>query len=162
MPTRKPHAGLLAGQSGRVHPSLAVRVHARRQERGLTLVELMIVIALIGLLTAALAVGVFRAFEDGRGKTATIACNQLRTAAQTHFVNAPEESECPTPARMLETHELDAAVSLRDPWGTPYRVECSSNEIVAISAGRDRAFGTEDDIRVPGPRGAAGIASIQP
>jgi general secretion pathway protein G len=134
----------------------------RLHQRGLTLVELVVVITLIGLLTAAIAVGVMKTFNEGRIKTATIACNQLRTAVQAHFINHPEESDCPTPASMLEAHELDAAMSLRDPWGTAYALECQSDEVVAISAGPDRAFGTVDDIRAPGPRRTAGIASSQP
>jgi general secretion pathway protein G len=134
----------------------------RLDQRGLTLVELVVVIALIGLLTAAIALGVMKTFNEGRIKTATIACHQLRTAVQTHFINHPEEPDCPTPARMQEARELDAAMSLRDPWGTPYAVECQSDEIVAISAGPDRAFGTEDDLRAPGQRRTAGIASVQP
>jgi general secretion pathway protein G len=132
------------------------------QQRGLTLVELVVVITLIGLLTAAIAVGVMKTFNEGRIKTAAIACNQLRTAVQAHFISHPEESDCPTPAKMQEAHELDAAMSLRDPWGTPYTLECQSDEVVAISAGPDRALGTEDDVRAPGQRRTAGIASSQP
>jgi general secretion pathway protein G len=134
----------------------------RSQQRGLTLVELVVVITLVGLLTAAIAVGVMKTFNEGRIKTAAIACNQLRTAVQAHFVNHPEESDCPTPAKMQEAHELDAAMSLRDPWGTPYALECQPDEIIAISAGPDRAFGTEDDLRAPGRRRTAGIASVEP
>ncbi len=128
----------------------------------MTLVELMVVITLIGLISAAIAVGVMKSFDGGRLKTANIACSQLRTAVQTHFINHPDESECPTPASMQESRELDAAMSLRDPWGTPYAIECQSDEIVAVSAGPDRAFGTEDDIRAPAPRRTAGVASVRP
>jgi prepilin-type N-terminal cleavage/methylation domain-containing protein len=134
----------------------------RLRQRGLTLVELVVVIALIGLLGTAIALGVMRAFHEQRIKTATIACNQLRTAVQTHLVNHPDDSDCPTPERMLESRELDAAMSLRDPWGTAYAVECPSDEVVATSAGPDRAFDTEDDIRAPVPRRAPGIASSRP
>jgi general secretion pathway protein G len=140
----------------------STRAFARLQQRGLTLVELIVTITLIGLVSAAIAVGVMKTFHEGQIKTAKIACNQLRTAVQAHFINHPEESDCPIPAKMQEAHELDAAMSLRDPWGTPYTLECQSDEVVVISAGPDRALGTEDDIRAPGPRRTAGIASVQP
>jgi general secretion pathway protein G len=136
-------------------------LRSRRWQHGLTLVELIVVITLVGLLAAAIAVGVMKTFNDGRVKTAAIACDHLRTAAQAHFVNSPEESDCPTPAKMQEARELDAAMSLRDPWGMPYSIECQSDEVIAISAGPDRAFGTEDDIRVPGPRRAATVATTR-
>jgi type II secretory pathway pseudopilin PulG len=119
----------------------------------------VVVISIIGLLTAAIAVGVFHWFAVGREKTAAIACASLRNAAQAHFVAHPEDSDCPTPATLKEARELDAAASLTDPWGTPYRIECQPEEVIAESAGPDRAFGGEDDIRAPAPRALAGVAT---
>jgi prepilin-type N-terminal cleavage/methylation domain-containing protein len=132
-----------------------VRAHAR----GLSLVELMVTIAILALLTAAIGVAAFHHFRMGQIKTATIACGQLRTNVQMYAVNHPEETECPTPAHLRAIGELDASMSLEDPWSTPYRIECQPDETVAASAGPDRAFGTEDDIRVPIPKRPASIAT---
>jgi general secretion pathway protein G len=127
--------------------------------RGLTLVELMVVITLIGLLTAAIGVAVFHFLGEGKRKTATIACNHLRATVQAHLAAHGDEAECPTPAAMSAAGELDATFNASDPWGTPYRIECSERETVAVSAGPDRAFGSDDDIRVPTAHRPAGVAT---
>jgi general secretion pathway protein G len=137
-------------------------IAGRRAKRGLTLIELIVVITLIGLLATAIAIGVTKTLRDSRIKTAAIACSRLRTAAQTHFVDHPEDGECPTPAQMQESRELDAAMSIRDPWGTPYGIQCQADEVIAISAGPDHVLGTEDDVRVPGPRRTAAVATTGP
>jgi general secretion pathway protein G len=40
----------------------------------------------------------------------------------------------------------DAAVPLSDEWGTPLRYEAGSNCVSIRSAGRDKVFGTSDDV----------------
>lgn len=39
-----------------------------------------------------------------------------------------------------------------DPWGQPYQLDYTSDEVVVVSPGPDRQGGTEDDIRVGFPR----------
>ncbi len=34
-----------------------------------------------------------------------------------------------------------------DPWNVTYKIDCGEGEIHAVSAGNDRKFGTQDDIR---------------
>jgi prepilin-type N-terminal cleavage/methylation domain-containing protein len=123
--------------------------------RGLTLVELLITISLLGLLMSAIAVAVFHQHVKAQIKTAAIACANLRSVVQASLATEPESAECPTPVSLKASHEIDTAASTDDPWGTEYRIECRPEEIIASSAGPDRAFGTEDDIRVPGPRSRA-------
>jgi prepilin-type N-terminal cleavage/methylation domain-containing protein len=127
--------------------------------RGLTLVELMVTIAILSLLTAAIGVAVFHHFRTAQVETATIACGRLRTSVQMYAVTHPDDTDCPTPTRLREARELDASMSLYDPWSTPYRIECEPDETVASSAGPDRAFGTDDDVRVPIPKRPASIAT---
>ena len=92
-------------------------------------------------------------------QTATIACGRLRNGVQIHAIARPADDECPTPARLKELGELDASTSTDDPWGTAYRITCEPEETIASSAGPDHAFGTDDDIRVPVPPRAAGVAT---
>src|SRR4030081_2314102 len=52
----------------------------RGSSRGLTLVEMMVVIALIGVLTAAIAIGVVQAQKRANIGAAKTACNTVRDA----------------------------------------------------------------------------------
>ena len=100
----------------------------RAASRGLTLVELVIVITIIGVLTAAISIGVLKAQKSANVGSAKTACSTIR---QTHVA----------PACLLG--------SLKDPWGNLYKVSCDQDEISCTSAGPDRKEGTEDDIHVP-------------
>jgi len=131
----------------------------RTSTRGLTLVELLVTISLIGLLMSVIGVAVFHHYKQGQLKIATIACAKMREAAQRWFIANGDDAECPTPTTMRASRDLDSSVSIDDPWGTPYRITCSPEEIVASSAGPDRAFGSEDDIHVPLARRAPPVAT---
>jgi general secretion pathway protein G len=132
--------------------AMFIRRRPRTRSRGLTLVELLVTISLLGLLMGAIGVAVFTTWRHGQIKTADIACARLREAAQRHFIVDLADTECPTPAGMKASREIDASTSTADPWGVEYRIACTEDEVIASSAGPDRAFGTDDDIRVPGPR----------
>jgi general secretion pathway protein G len=56
------------------------RAAHRSASRGLTLVELIVVITIIGVLTAAISVGVMSAKKSADLKLAKTACNTIRDA----------------------------------------------------------------------------------
>jgi general secretion pathway protein G len=120
----------------------------RASSRGLTLVELVIVITLIGVLTAAISVGVMKAQKSGNIGAAKTACDTIRNATMQWKAIHPNE-DCPTVDQLKAEKDLDTGFSLKDPWGSPYKVSCDSDEITCTSAGPDRKEGTEDDIRRP-------------
>ncbi len=128
-----------------VHIKRAIR---RGSSRGLTLVELVIVITLIGVLTAAISVGVMKAQKSGNIGAAKTACDTIRNATMQWKAIHPNE-DCPTVDQLKAEKDLDTGFSLKDPWGSPYKVSCDSDEITCTSAGPDRKEGTEDDIHRP-------------
>lgn len=135
-----------------VNRAIALRVAAARRaaQRGLTLVELVIVITIIGVITAAIAIGVMR--QKGKadiGAAATF-CNTLRTATMSWKATHPGE-DCPSPDQLKKEKELDATANLKDPWGSLYKIKCDGDEITVSSPGPDKKEGTEDDIIVPKP-----------
>jgi hypothetical protein len=72
----------------------------------------------------------------------------LRTAVQQWQVSNNSTS-CPTIAQLAAEKQLDPGQSSNDSWNQPYRVTCTADEITVRSSGRDKQFGTADDILVP-------------
>ena len=124
------------------------RAIRRAASRGLTLVELVIVITLIGVLAGAIAVGVLKAQKGANINLAKTACDTVRNQTMQWKAAHPTE-DCPTLDQLKAEKDLDTTFSVKDPWGTPYKLSCDSDEITCSSAGPDRKEGTDDDIRVP-------------
>jgi len=58
-------------------------------------------------------------------------------------------ASCPSPQRLVDIGQRDRTRSAFDPWGRPFLLDCSDDEIVVTSLGPDGKRGTEDDVRVP-------------
>jgi general secretion pathway protein G len=125
-----------------------IRATRRAASRGLTLVELVIVITIIGVLTAAISIGVLQAGKKANMGAAATACDTIRQATIQWKAVHPTE-DCPTVEQLKTDRDLDTGFSLKDPWGSAYKLNCDSDEITCTSPGPDRKEGTEDDIHRP-------------
>lgn len=123
----------------------------RAAARGLTLVELVIVITIIGVLTAAISVGVMRAKKTADIGTAKTACSSIKSATIL-WKNAHPDGDCPDVETLKKEKFLDTGFLQKDSWGNPYKIACDTDEITCSTAGPDRKEGTEDDIIVPPPQ----------
>jgi general secretion pathway protein G len=130
--------------------SMRFRAMCRPASRGLTLVELVIVITIIGVLTAAISVGVMKAKKTADIGTAKTACSSIKSATLL-WKNAHPDQDCPTVDALKKEKFLDTGFIPKDSWGNPYKVACDVDEITCSTAGPDRKEGTEDDIIVPQP-----------
>ncbi|MDB4278305.1 type II secretion system GspH family protein [Deltaproteobacteria bacterium] len=128
-------------------PRHAIRRNARR---GFTLLEIMVVIALISLLTTGVAVGALKMLRDAEDEQARTNAAALAAAAEAFIIGHGSE-ECPTPEEMQRDGVLSSRSKTEDPWGTPYRIVCETDSAIAISAGRDRTFDTSDDVKSDDP-----------
>jgi len=129
---------------------MRLRTIRRAGARGLTLVELVIVITIIGVLTAAISVGVMKAKKTADIGTAKTACSSVKSATLL-WKNAHPDMDCPTVEELKKERFLDNGFTPKDAWGNPFKVACDTDEITCSTAGPDRKEGTEDDIVVPPP-----------
>jgi general secretion pathway protein G len=125
-----------------------LRALRRAAARGLTLVELVIVITIIGVLTAAISIGVVAAKKKADIGAAKTACNTARSATLIWRSSHPTE-DCPTIEQLKQERVLDTGFNAKDSWGNPFKLSCDADEINCTTAGPDRKEGTDDDIKVP-------------
>ncbi len=122
------------------------RQHARLQ-RGVTLVEVMIVVVILGLISAGAAVAIFPRLREAQQKTTRTSAQELRRAAET-WRGTHASDICPTPQTLVQDKLLDSSSTVNDAWGTPFRIVCEEEETVVFSLGPDKKE-SADDIRVP-------------
>ncbi len=127
-------------------------LQSARGARGVTLFEVIIVVAILALIAGGVGVAVYPRWVEAQKKTARTNAHSIRQAAQTWRALKSDGSECPTVSRLVEDRELDSAGKTEDPWGQPYTIACSADDVTVFSIGPDKQSGTEDDI-VVGPRG---------
>jgi general secretion pathway protein G len=124
--------------------------------RGMTLLEIMIVIAILGLVMGLVVVPrVMEMFSDSKEKIAKLAIDQFA------FKDAPQwqvSAGKPCPDSLLTVAQFTGKgqQDIIDPWETPYEMFCgkenmppgaSSNSFAVLSYGPDKKKGTEDDIK---------------
>jgi general secretion pathway protein G len=117
----------------------------RRLARGVTLVEVLIVVAIMAVISGGVTLVAFPLFKESRIKIAIQGAGAVKQAAELEK-NLDGTSDCPTIQDLVASKKLDRQKT-EDPWGTTYKVDCSEGEIRVFSAGNDKKFGTPDDVR---------------
>ena len=115
--------------------------------RGVTLVEVLIVVAILSLIAGGVAIYAIPKFQQAQKDTAKTDCKTLVQVVETFKLNHPAaSSECPTVEALKNDKSLKADQNTNDPWGKPYRIICQGEEFGVTSAGPDGKEGSEDDI----------------
>jgi len=124
-----------------------IRRRLRSLSRAVTLVEVLIVVAIMAVVSSGATYLVFPEYKKARIKSAIVGATVIKTAAQTYIeldmLGGPDT--CPSIQDLVEARKIDGKRT-DDPWGIPYEIECQDGEINVISAGNDRKFDTPDDI----------------
>jgi general secretion pathway protein G len=130
----------------------------RSRSRGLSLIEILVVLSIIALITGGIALVVMRHLETARIETTRTSARVLREAVGMWRMR-DASSECPTIDTLVRAQLVDTASKTTDAWDKPFFIECGEQgEITIASAGPDRKLGNADDIRVPEPPRASALA----
>ena len=125
-------------------PKKTSRRAARAASRGMSLIEIMVVLAIIGLIVGGVAVAAFGQLGDAKVKTAKSDVAALESASEMFMVS---KNKCPKDMKDLKAGGIIKKAK-KDPWQSDFQITCPGEhgEIDVASAGPDRQFGTEDDI----------------
>ncbi len=124
----------------------ALRHGRRAAARGVTLVEVLIVVAIMAVISGGVTLVAFPIYKETRIKLAVQGCQAVRNAAELYQNLEATTDACPTIQDLVSSKKLDGK-KISDPWGMDYNVVCAEGEIHGVSAGNDRKFGTQDDVR---------------
>ncbi|MEM6989865.1 MAG: type II secretion system protein GspG [Myxococcota bacterium] len=122
-----------------------IRRAALATQRGMTLIEIMVVVAIISLIMGGVGLMAFNRFQDAQQTTAKNQTTTIEQAVMTY--RASKRGKCP---RTLI--ELRASGYLsntpKDPWGNDYEFVCdgAATEVEVRSPGPDGESETDDDI----------------
>jgi len=134
----------------------------RKRKAGFTLIEIMVVVAIIGMLMTLVGVRVFYALEKGKRKTAVAQIKNFETALAAYRLDnsryptteqgldalIKQPTIEPVPRNFPRGGYLGAKEVPLDPWGNPYvyfSPGLNGEEFTIISYGADGVEGGEGD-----------------
>jgi general secretion pathway protein G len=121
----------------------------RRRSGGFSLLEIMIVLALIGMIGAGVAVVINKSFQRAKEKIAKERIKEISQGVTTFMIDS--NNTCPKSLDDLVSNKYVSKASAKDPWGKDFTLRCPGQNdpdgADVISSGPDKAEGTADDIK---------------
>lgn len=131
------------------------RVATAAAEAGFTLIEILLVVAIIGMMAAVAAVNLGGQMGKAQVNAAKSSISAIRLAVGRYEVDTgkypsslqnliTKGSEKGWNGPYLERAEQGLP---KDPWDNDFQYSVQGNQFTVVSAGPDGAFGTEDDVK---------------
>ena len=121
---------------------------ARRRQAGFTLLEIMIVLAIIAMIAGGVGVALFRSFNKAKVSAAKMKVKAAREAVTQYMIETPS---CPKSIEELVAGKFLDKDKAKDPWGSSLVLKCPGTNDTdgadIVSPGPDKQEGTADDIK---------------
>lgn len=121
---------------------------AEMMREGFTLIEILVAVAIIGILGTVATISITRSLDKAKVTAAQEAVRNIHSACETYKMST---KKYPSDLNALVTGDdpylQGGEGSLEDPWGNDYRMEKKGKNIVVISNGPDGESGNDDDVR---------------
>ena len=116
-------------------------------QRGMTLIEIMVVIAIIGVLATAIGFAVVNWLKSSKEEAAAVQLNTISQALDGYYAKS-KPNEYPGDIKDLVEGDnpLLKEDALTDPWGTLVIYNADGDDYSLCSAGPDKKSGGGDDI----------------
>ncbi|MBM7114744.1 type II secretion system major pseudopilin GspG [Archangium primigenium] len=113
-----------------------------RRRRGMTLIEIMVVITILGLIMAAVGVSVIPKLEEAKQDTARMDIKTIQNAMKLYYTKKGKYPDTGTGLKALvDTNNLEKIPV--DPWGNEYIYMNEGGKPVITSYGADGTVGGE-------------------
>lgn len=120
-------------------------LRAELARQGMTLIEIMIVVVIMALVATGVGIAVIPQLQKAKVQQTKGAVQTVRSAVALY--RATNNADCATMDQLIEDKAIDKSTATRDSWDNEFRIECDGTEVIVTSAGPDKEFDTEDDIR---------------
>ena len=128
------------------------RKAAATAQRGMTLIEIMVVVLIMGLIMGTVGYAVFRYFRRSQVKTTRLKVKRVLDAVQEWRADPDVQKEgdanCPSELSALVPDRLKRDM-IKDAWGKKLKITCQGEQICIYSSGRNKRDenGGGDDIK---------------
>ena len=128
--------------------SSCIRQFGRNGQRGMTLIEIMIVLVILGMIIGVVTFGIMPRFKKAKKKTTRMQLDKIAELIQENSME-PEYTgkSAKTIYEGLISDGMIKKKMSKDNYGQEIRVEGDGDKPCVISAGPDKSFGGADDIR---------------
>jgi prepilin-type N-terminal cleavage/methylation domain len=131
-----------------IHRAQVAGAARRVTDAGMTMLEIMIVLAIIGLVMSVVGVGVYSSYKKAQKKIAQVAVNEIAQKSVQYMTD--NNNECPKTIDDLVAQKY-MPKKQKDPWNHEFVLRCPGtvnvDGIDVVSFGPDGKEGTEDDIK---------------